>query len=267
MIAEGFTKITKWLEDRNIRLKYLDTVKSTGATKLKVAHGRKEYLLNPVNGELELGICTDAPNKTFEFGTVPALTDYLKERVTGDDIANCIILIDSDGVRVVMDELAPERRDVLHIPFFNADLPSTEWMDFDRLLLYLDQNEGKIEKEDKVRLALKELRLVEGSTITIKDRGASTSVETHKNEEIQNGNTTEIPKYISITLRIGTREHEALHKFRLRIDTDTGGKDLIFKLDRINRDKAYETFFVKCLADIRAALTDKWQIFEGPLTK
>lgn len=260
MIKEAVQYLIDKATGESLSAKTADVLLEGNGEKLQFQHGRHKYLFDPVSGEFSKPIDTQTRDKRHRFGTIASMVDYLKDLDFGDKSIPSIF-VDSSGVRAILDENSTDRDEVLRVPFFDADLPTERAMNMESFLLYLDQQSGKITAEDTLRLALKELRIINGSECIAKDQGTHIALEVTKTNDVQAGKKVSIPKYVEIDLRIGTREYSEKHKFRLHIGTDDG---LTFKLSRINRDGALERFMCRAIADLRKQLGKGWRVYEGP---
>ncbi len=234
--------------------------------KITKVFGSNEYLFGAQGSRIEERRLI-SPDLNHEFGTVEALTTYMKDLAKSDKFPCleelAVIKVDSDGIRAELDEGSIDRKDVLHVPFFHGDLPPNKVISYDELILYLDRMEGSVQDEEQIRAALKAVQIVATHGAKVIDQGASTRIETSSNEDIQGANAVTLPKYLTIELRIGTREFTQMHRFRLAARSD--GRDGVeFKLSRINRDGAMELFVEECIAKLRENLGDKARIYEGP---
>lgn len=235
--------------------------------KLKIGFGSKEFMFDPATGGFTHSRSTIPKDKQHKFGTVAALTTYLAD-LEKAGIANkekAVVLVSSTGIVAALDEEVVDHSDVLTVPFFATDLPPTGHMNYEQLLTYLDQQSGKIHDEEGLRDSLSVVRVVSNVGAKVIDLGATIRVEATASETVESGATrTSLPKYITIDLRIGTREFEEPHKFRLHITPPSrSGEGLTFRLTKINRDGALESFMEKCIAMIADKLPG-WRVYEGP---
>lgn len=191
---------------------------------------------------------------SHNFGSVDSLCRYFIE--TGKDITRAVITVCEKGIVADLNEDTQELPDILRVPFFKADMPQNSPMSHDSLLLYLDQHAGEITDEPLIRAGLSVVKAVQGQELTLRDCGASTRIEIKSTKGVEARTTDnqpcELPKYITINLRIGTREYSEPHRFRLKIGQDDG--EITFRLVHLDRDGALDNFITRCIADIKERL-------------
>lgn len=225
----------------------------------------RTFLLEPASGRYQ-EVVTRSPDRQHAFGTVAALCDYLKQWVVPADTADATVLVSPGGIRAFLDEREELRRDLVTVPFFNADLPPDRVMTHEDLLLYLDQHEGKLEDEVGIRASLSIVEAAAKAELTCHDLGATTKIEMKATKGgVQSANpdvqSVKLPKYLTLTLRIGTREYEEPHRFRLKAFAEGG--EILFRLIHLDRDQAVDRFLERCLADLRATLGEGWKVYQG----
>ncbi|WP_025322282.1 hypothetical protein [Deferrisoma camini] len=236
---------------------------ATAATRPTVVEtcGRT-YLFQPETGKYCEVKPLDAPDMTHAFGTVAALVEYLREWAKPEAAT---VIVSPRGICAHMDETSAHRRDIVTVPFFDADLPPERPLSHEDLLLYLDRHTGKIEDEDAIRAVLSVVHAVEGKDLVTRDTGASTRIEIKAARGVQardvKDRPVDLPKYITITLRIGTREYEEPHRFRLVAGVADGVPR--FRLIHLDRDGAVDRFLQRCIQDLRTGLGDGWHVYQG----
>lgn len=204
-----------------------------------------------------------APKKSHNFGVVSDLVDYVLlwraefAEQLGDEVeeqmagVKTTILVTPDGVRAHLNESNIYQEEVLSVPFFTADMPPACAISHEQLLLYLDRHAGKIEEEEELRNALSIVRVIQGEELKVQDMGASTRISVAASKGVAAGEEhqkIQLPKYVTITLRIGTREYEEPHRFRLQATINNKAPE--FRLIHLDRDGALDRFLERCKSDI-----------------
>lgn len=170
--------------------------------------------------------------------------------VVGTD--GCIALHDVDGTDYGNRQIT--------LPFFNADFPPNGRMSHETFMDYLDQHTDFIPDAESIVDTLKSITISEGEKVTSTEVGAAINITFSGKKNIE-GATAQLPKFITVELRRGTREYSFLHKFRLHVTAEE--KNLYFRMVHLNRDGAEEKFLEKCLADVTEKLGEGWHIIQG----
>jgi hypothetical protein len=123
-----------------------------------------------------------------------------------------------------------------------------------------------VEDEVAIRAAVGVVSAAANVELTAHDVGASTKIEMKATKGgVQSANTelqsVKLPKYLTITLRVGTREYEEPHRFRLKAWSDDG--EIYFQLIHLDRDQAVDRFMQRCIADIHQHLGEGWKVYQG----
>jgi hypothetical protein len=237
-------------------------VANLGARPTTLEQEGHSFVLNLEHNRYEEVFPADSPNRLHAFGTVAALTAYLKR---WGEPAGASVLVTPKGIVAYPDERSLWRRDQLTVPFFRADLPPERSLTHEELLLYLDRHTGKIDREEEVRGVLSFVKAKDGVSLSTRDMGASVRIEMKAKKEIEARNAEDqvvtLPKYLTLTLRLGTREYEEPHRFRLQVTIGEGA--VLFRLLHVDRDGALDRFLTRCVDDVRTALGEGWQVYEG----
>ena len=201
-----------------------------------------------------------APNRIHTLGTVAALCAYVQR---WGELENSSVFVGPKGIDAFLDEEAEHRFDHVTVPFFRSDMPPERALSYQEFLLYLDQHAGHIEGEGELRALLRMVTVRKDDALSAEDKGAFVEFTAAAKRGVTAGSDTQpvqIPNTLIITLRLGTREYEEPHRFRLYGTIDDARP--VFRLVHIDRDEALDRFLQRCLSDVCQALPG-WHIYQA----
>lgn len=217
-------------------------------------------------------------SRTASLGTVGALTEYLKRHGTAEHSS---VVVSKTGILAVLD-LQRDQRDIetVVVPFFQADFPKSAPMELGDFLDWIDCSAVAIAagsiildptdplspvkfvptaENDALRRAFDTLTVSVGQKASVEVRGAVISL---RSENSARGEIPiDIPRFIQVTLPVGT--HEYCEPFVFKLTITPGEGSLKFQLRHVGRDRAIYRWLSRCVGDLKAGLGEGWSVVEG----
>jgi len=247
MIAEAIQKIRELAES------------ATRPTTQDLAE--RSFLFQPKSQAFEEVTPRMPKPRSTRLGTVAALADWLQRY--GGPADSFVIVSPSNGISARLDvHVLDYQTEEVSVPFFADDLPEVGFMNYEDVLLYLDTHTGQVEQEEILRAALKTVRGWKSSGLTLTDKGASIEIDAQASGGVHVD--VNLPKFITMNLRVLTREYVEKHRFRLEIALGgSSGVTPMFKFHPMDREESVVRAVQRALADLRAGLGENWLIVEG----
>jgi hypothetical protein len=216
------------------------------------------FLFQPHRNRYEevLGQQSEAMERNFD--TLRGMADFLKNYAHPNE-AGIYVSPSSVSARLMEVVDKGEAADVL-LKFDFSTLPPKESMDIRRFREYLEKLEDSNEPAADLRAKLKSFEGVQTTSVKLDEGEGPFQSITYETTEGARGKGPQLPRFLNLQLRFGTREMALVIRYRLEVTI----KPLTFRLVQIETDQAiYDRFVETVVEKLSGLLGEGWRIYEG----